>query len=51
MSMSVHHPCLSVTDHAADPELYAQWREELAAMSSRIIHMRSILHAELQAVS
>jgi hypothetical protein len=35
----------------ADGQLYQQWKQELAAMSSRIIDMRKALHAELRAVS
>jgi len=37
--------------NASDPQLYQLWRQELAAMSARIIDMRKALHAELKAVS
>lgn len=41
-------PCCWVS--LADGQLYRQWKQELAAMSSRIIDMRQALHAELRAV-
>lgn len=34
----------------ADGVLYQQWKQELAAMSARIMEMRKALHAELKAV-
>jgi aspartate/tyrosine/aromatic aminotransferase len=34
-----------------DGQLFQLWKQELAAMSARIIDMRKALHAELRAVS
>ena len=45
------HGARIVTHVLNDPALYAQWKECIKAMSSRIIEMRKALRAELERLS